>query len=71
MKIEDDSPNGISGKFPFFTEITAMSYSELRPTIVAGSRSPLFNSTSILPPDAAASITWLFVIINEVFEFDL
>ena len=64
-------PAGISGKFPFLTEITAMSYSEFLPTIVAGNTSPLFNSTSILPPPAASFTTWSLVIINEVVAFDL
>ena len=68
---DDELPNGISGRFPFLTEITARSYSEFRPTIVAGNTSPLFNSTSILPLLTAASITWLLVIINEVVAFDL
>ncbi len=33
---EDESPLGISGKFPFLIEITAKSYSEFRPTMLAG-----------------------------------
>jgi hypothetical protein len=60
----DEFPIAISGRFPFLIEIIARSYSEFRPTIVAGNTSPLFNSTSICPETAAASITWLFVIIN-------
>ena len=57
IAIEDESPLGISGRFPFLIETTARSYSESRPTIVPGSTSPLFNSTSIVPPEAAASTT--------------
>ena len=36
IAIEDESPFGISGKFPFLIKIIAKSYSELVPTIVAG-----------------------------------
>ena len=68
---EEELPSGISGRFPFLIEITAKSYSEFLPTIVAGRISPLFNSTSILPLPTASSITWLFVIIKEVTVLDL
>ena len=54
---EDELPSGISGRLPFLTKITAKSYSEFLPTIVAGNTSPLFSSTSICPETAAASIT--------------
>ena len=67
----DELPITISGRFPFLTEMIAISYSEFRPIIVAGRTSPLFNSTSICPETAAVSITWLLVIINELFAFDL
>ena len=52
-----ESPWVITGRFPFLTETTARSYSESRPTIVPAKTSPLFNSTSIVPPVAASSIT--------------
>ena len=68
---DDEFPIAISGRFPFLIEMIARSYSEFRPTIVAGRTSPLFNSTSICPETAAVSITWLLVIINELLAFDL
>jgi len=68
---DDEFPIAISGRFPFLIEMIARSYSEFRPTIVAGRTSPLFNSTSIFPETAAVSITWLLVIINELLAFDL
>ena len=67
----DELPIAISGRFPFLIEMIAISYSEFRPIIVAGRTSPLFNSTSICPETAAVSITWLLVMINELFAFDL
>ena len=59
--ILEESPSAIAGKLPFFTCKTAMSYMRSRPTIVAAISLPSANSTLIVPLVAAASTTWLLV----------